>query len=148
MILLRTDRLQLTNLRRGDGPAVHRYRSDPDCARYQRWNDITPKAIDAYIARHTLRGQYATGTVNGQKVPAYRDEPRVDPQSTTETFVALKLYIDNWRWADVPIYIYTGKRLAEKRSEVSLSTITSCTCISLSRGMKTFAPARSSMGTR
>lgn len=70
------------------------------------------------IARHTLRGQYAAGTIDGQKVPAYRDEPRVDPQSTTETFVALKLYIDNWRWADVPIYIYTGKRLAEKRSEV------------------------------
>lgn len=70
------------------------------------------------IARNALRGQYAAGAIDGQKVPAYRDEPRVDPQSTTETFVALKLYIDNWRWADVPIYIYTGKRLAEKRSEV------------------------------
>lgn len=70
------------------------------------------------IKHNTLRGQYAAGTVDGQKVPAYRDEPRVDPQSATETFVALKLYLDNWRWADVPFYIYTGKRLAEKRSEV------------------------------
>lgn len=51
---LTTDRLQLTNLRRSDGPAVHSYRSDPDCARYQYWEAVTPEAIDAYIARHTL----------------------------------------------------------------------------------------------
>ncbi|WP_273198201.1 glucose-6-phosphate dehydrogenase [Barnesiella viscericola] len=69
------------------------------------------------IARHTLRGQYTTGVIDGQQVPAYREEAHVDPQSATETFVALKLFIDNWRWADVPVYIYTGKRLAEKRSE-------------------------------
>ena len=69
------------------------------------------------IARHTLRGQYTTGIIDGQQVPAYREEAHVDPQSATETFVALKLFIDNWRWADVPVYIYTGKRLAEKRSE-------------------------------
>lgn len=69
------------------------------------------------IARNTLRGQYTTGVIDGQKVPAYREEAHVDPQSATETFVALKLFIDNWRWADVPVYIYTGKRLAEKRSE-------------------------------
>lgn len=70
------------------------------------------------IARNTLRGQYSAGTIDGQKVPGYRDEPHIDPQSTTETFVALKLYIDNWRWAGVPVFIYTGKRLVEKRSEV------------------------------
>ncbi len=69
------------------------------------------------IARHTLRGQYTTGVIDGQQVPAYREEAHVDPQSATETFVALKLFINNWRWADVPVYIYTGKRLSEKRSE-------------------------------
>ena len=72
----------------------------------------------ADIERNTLRAQYTDGSLNGTKLPAYRNEPHVDKLSTTETFVALKLYIDNWRWADVPFYIYTGKRLAEKRSEV------------------------------
>ena len=86
MIFLRTDRLQLTNLRRGDGPAVHRYRSDPDCARYQRWNDITPEAIDAYIARHTLdvflsraeEQHYAIRTPDGTLIGelAYFDNPK------------------------------------------------------------------------
>ncbi len=70
------------------------------------------------ICRNTLRAQYAAGSTNGQKLPGYREEPHVNPQSATETFVALKLYIDNWRWADVPFFIYTGKRLAEKRSEI------------------------------
>ena len=54
MIFLKTDRLQLTNLRRGDTAALVAIRQDPDCARYQRWSDTTPDAIDAYIARHTL----------------------------------------------------------------------------------------------
>ena len=70
------------------------------------------------IAHNTLRAQYSEGKLNGTKLPGYREEPNVNKQSTTETFVALKLYIDNWRWAHVPFYIYTGKRLSEKRSEI------------------------------
>ena len=70
------------------------------------------------IAHNILRAQYSEGKLNGTKLPGYREEPNVNKQSTTETFVALKLYIDNWRWAHVPFYIYTGKRLSEKRSEI------------------------------
>ena len=72
------------------------------------------------IAHNILRAQYSEGKLNGTKLPGYREEPNVNKQSTTETFVALKLYIDNWRWAHVPFYIYTGKRLSEKRSEISV----------------------------
>ena len=65
-----------------------------------------------------VRGQYAEGWVKGEKVPAYREEPNVPPKSTTETFAALKLSIDNWRWADVPFYVRSGKRLAKRVSEI------------------------------
>ena len=67
-----------------------------------------------------VRGQYGAGEVKGEKVPAYRSEPNVDPQSTVETFVALKLLIDNWRWADVPFYLRTGKRLAARDTEIAI----------------------------
>ncbi|RMF76604.1 MAG: glucose-6-phosphate dehydrogenase [Acidobacteria bacterium] len=67
----------------------------------------------------TVRGQYGPGTMpDGERVPGYREEPGVDPQSSTETFVALRLAIDNWRWAGVPFYLRTGKRLAERASEI------------------------------
>src|SRR5688572_30216811 len=68
------------------------------------------------VAQNVVRGQYTDGVINGERVPAYRAEERVDPESMTETFVALKAYVDNWRWADVPFYIRVGKRLP-KRSE-------------------------------
>lgn len=67
-----------------------------------------------------VRGQYGAGWVRGEHVPAYRAEPGVAPDSNTETFVALKLFIDNWRWQDVPFYLRTGKRLARHVSEVSV----------------------------
>ena len=67
-----------------------------------------------------VRGQYGEGTVRGEPVPSYREEPHVDPDSLTETFVALKLSIDNWRWADVPIYLRTGKRLPRRVTEVTV----------------------------
>jgi glucose-6-phosphate 1-dehydrogenase len=66
------------------------------------------------------RGQYGPGLVAGEKVPGYRREPGVDPNSTTETFVALKLFVDNWRWQDVPFYLRTGKRLPVRASEVCI----------------------------
>jgi glucose-6-phosphate 1-dehydrogenase len=65
-----------------------------------------------------VRGQYGEGWIRGDKVPAYRTEPNVAPNSTTETFAALKLFIDNWRWADVPFYVRSGKRLARRVSEI------------------------------
>lgn len=70
-------------------------------------------------ALHTaVRGQYDAGTENGESVPAYRDENLVSPESHTETFAALKLSIDNWRWADVPFYVRTGKRLPTRYSSI------------------------------
>jgi glucose-6-phosphate 1-dehydrogenase len=66
-----------------------------------------------------VRGQYGEGTLpDGRRVPAYRSEPRVDPQSKTETYVALRLMIDTWRWAGVPFYLRTGKRLPGRFTEV------------------------------
>ncbi|MBC5766768.1 glucose-6-phosphate dehydrogenase [Ramlibacter albus] len=65
----------------------------------------------ADLAQHVVRGQYSAGVIDGHAVPAYRDEAGVDPESRTETFVALRAEIANWRWAGVPFYIRTGKRL-------------------------------------
>jgi glucose-6-phosphate 1-dehydrogenase len=70
------------------------------------------------VLSRAVRGQYGAGFVDGQVVPAYRSEPNVAPDSNTETFVALKFSIDNWRWADVPFYVRTGKRLKSRVSEI------------------------------
>jgi glucose-6-phosphate 1-dehydrogenase len=67
-----------------------------------------------------VRGQYGEGLEGGEKVAAYRNEPSVAADSNTETFVALKLKIDNWRWADVPFYLRTGKRLAKRVTEIAI----------------------------
>src|SRR5207342_1287330 len=72
------------------------------------------------IARNVVRGQYAEGAINGQSVPAYRAEQNVKPDSKTETFVALKVSVDDWRLADVPIYIRVGKRLPKSGTEISV----------------------------
>ncbi|MGH8354714.1 MAG: glucose-6-phosphate dehydrogenase [Pseudomonas sp.] len=66
----------------------------------------------------TVRGQYSAGKIGGQEVPAYYFEKNVDNDSDTETFVALQVEIDNWRWSGVPFYLRTGKRLAKKSSEI------------------------------
>ena len=70
------------------------------------------------VLTSSVRGQYDEGSLDGQRVAGYRGEPSVAPDSNTETFVALKLQIDNWRWAGVPFYLRTGKRLAERRTEI------------------------------
>jgi glucose-6-phosphate 1-dehydrogenase len=72
------------------------------------------------VSRFAVRGQYAAGRIGGDPVPAYRKEEGVDPNSSTETFVALKLFLDNWRWQDVPFYMRTGKRLAGRATEVCI----------------------------
>jgi glucose-6-phosphate 1-dehydrogenase len=68
----------------------------------------------------TVRGQYGEGLNGNQRTAAYRAEPLVSPTSNTETFVAMKLYIDNWRWADVPFYLRTGKRLPKRVTEITI----------------------------
>jgi glucose-6-phosphate 1-dehydrogenase len=72
------------------------------------------------VGRFAVRGQYARGWVWGEEVPGYREEENVAPDSTTETYVALKLFIDNWRWAGVPFYVRTGKRLPKRATEIAI----------------------------
>lgn len=67
-----------------------------------------------------IRGQYAAGWMKGKQIPGYREEQGVDPNSTTPTYVAMKLLIDNWRWQGVPFYLRTGKRLPKKVTEISI----------------------------
>ncbi len=70
------------------------------------------------VIENAVRGQYGPGTIGGRPVPGYREEPSVNPQSNTETFAALRLFVENWRWADVPFYLRTGKRLARHLTQV------------------------------
>ena len=74
----------------------------------------------AEVATNTVRGQYVSGWVEGQKLTSYRDEPEVAPDSQTETFVALKLGIDSWRWAGVPFFLRTGKALPSRVTEIAV----------------------------
>src|SRR5215467_10099295 len=71
------------------------------------------------VLTRAVRGQYG-GSHNGKQMPAYRTEPNVAPESHTETYAALKLMIDNWRWADVPFYVRTGKRMAKRVTEICI----------------------------
>jgi glucose-6-phosphate 1-dehydrogenase len=78
-------------------------------------------SFDAESARHNVvRGQYGAGIIDGKNIVSYREAPSVAPDSVTETYVALKLTIDNWRWAGVPFYLRTGKALAARRSEIAI----------------------------
>jgi glucose-6-phosphate 1-dehydrogenase len=72
------------------------------------------------VTKNVLRAQYTEGAIGGQPVPGYRQEKGVDPKSTTETYVALRINIDNWRWADVPVYMRVGKRLPKSVTEISV----------------------------
>ena len=78
------------------------------------------KAIRTPAPRHVLRGQYGPGFIEGKEVPGYREEEGVDPGSMTETFVAAKLCIDNWRWADTPFYLRIGKRMARRETTIGI----------------------------
>jgi glucose-6-phosphate 1-dehydrogenase len=75
---------------------------------------------DARIRRDVVRGQYTTGWLADHKVPGYREESEVDTASTVETFVALRLEIQNWRWADVPFYLRVGKRMPRRATEIAV----------------------------
>ena len=75
---------------------------------------LTPEAVE----RDTVRGQFGPAQVKGQALPGYRQEPNVNPKSTVETFAAMKLWVDNWRWAGVPFYLRSGKRLPKRSTEI------------------------------
>jgi len=77
---------------------------------------ITREQVDEF----TVRGQYGPGSVGGKPVPGYRQEPGVSPESRTETYAVLKLYFDNWRWAGVPFYIRSGKRMPKRVTEIAI----------------------------
>lgn len=79
------------------------------------WRAIPPLPI-----LNAVRGQYGPGVVQGQKVIGYRDEERVNPESGTETYAAVRLEIENWRWAGVPIYLRAGKRMKRRATEISI----------------------------
>ncbi len=72
------------------------------------------------VLTRAVRGQYGPGAVAGKAAAGYREEPNVSPTSKTETFVAMELYVDNWRWADVPFYMRTGKRLPARTTEIAI----------------------------
>jgi glucose-6-phosphate 1-dehydrogenase len=72
------------------------------------------------VEQLTVRGQYGPGWIEGREVPGYRQEPNVNPNSVTETYVALKLFIESWRWAGVPFYLRTGKRMPRRVSEIAV----------------------------
>jgi glucose-6-phosphate 1-dehydrogenase len=95
---------------------------DADAVRTEKTKVL--QAIHPLTGRNAVsdlvRGQYRAGEIGGQTVVGYRGEPDVDPNSCTETYIAMKLAIDNWRWAGVPFYIRTGKRLAHRRTEISI----------------------------
>jgi glucose-6-phosphate 1-dehydrogenase len=95
---------------------------DAECLRDEKvkvLRSIRPIPQSA-VSAHAFRAQYSRGTVGKEKVGGYLDEKGVPAQSTTETYAALKLYIDNWRWRNVPFYLRTGKRMAQSTSQISI----------------------------
>jgi len=81
---------------------------------------IVPPVVEE-VGSMAVRGRYGSGVVGGVESPAYLDEPGVDPHSRTETYAALRLHVSNWRWAGVPFYLRTGKRLARKLTEIAVT---------------------------
>jgi glucose-6-phosphate 1-dehydrogenase len=110
--------LQLTSLMAVEPPASF----DATAVRNEKLKilqSIRPYNLEM-VAQSAVRGQYAPASGNGKKLAGYRDEPGVNPGSRTETFVAMRVLIDNWRWAGVPFYLRTGKRLAKRTTEIMI----------------------------
>jgi len=78
------------------------------------------RALHTPGPKHVVRGQYGRGFVEGEEVPGYREEEGVAPDSLTDTYIAAKLYVDNWRWADTPFYVRAGKRLARRETTIAI----------------------------
>lgn len=93
---------------------------DADAIRYEKlkvFQSLRPIKPEE-VSKQIIRGQYTASKIKGESIHAYREEPGVDPDSHTETFIAMKFYIDNWRWAGIPFYIRTGKRLPTRVTEI------------------------------
>ena len=95
---------------------------DADAVRAEKAKVIEAirRVSPAEALKNAVRGQYVFGEVKGKPMQAYRQSPDVDPKSRTETYIALKLWIDNWRWADVPFYIRTGKGMTARKTEIAI----------------------------
>ncbi|MDQ3893304.1 MAG: glucose-6-phosphate dehydrogenase [Actinomycetota bacterium] len=91
---------------------------DADSVRNEKVKAL--RAMHTPGPKHVVRGQYGRGYVEGLEVPGYREEQGVDAESLTETYVAAKLYVDNWRWADIPFYVRTGKRLPRRETTITI----------------------------
>jgi glucose-6-phosphate 1-dehydrogenase len=110
--------LQLLTLTAMEPPVAF----DADSVREQKvqvLRAIRPMTVEE-VQKRTIRGQYGPGTIAGKQVPGYRQEPGVNPNSTTETYVAVEFHVDNWRWAGVPFYVRAGKRLANQVTEIAV----------------------------
>ncbi len=116
--IIQSHMMQLLTLMAMESPVA----IEPDAVRSEKVKvlraarRIPPEAV----ARHVVFGQYGPGMIDGQWMPGYLAEPRVAPRSRTPTFVAMRLFIDNWRWAGVPFYLRTGKRLPKRVTEVAV----------------------------
>jgi len=110
--------MQLLTLTAMEPPAAY----EADAIRAEKvkvLQSIRPFSVDA-IDDSAVRGQYGPGVVGGKRVPGYREEPNVDPQSNTPTYAAVRFWIYNWRWAGVPFYLKSGKRLEKRVSEIAI----------------------------
>jgi len=108
--------MQLLALTAMDPPSLF----EPDRVRDEKvkvYRAIRPFPTDD-LKNYLVLGQYGAGSINGKRVPAYRDEPGINPDSLTPTFAMMKIFLDNWRWQGVPFYLTSGKRLAKKRTEI------------------------------
>jgi glucose-6-phosphate 1-dehydrogenase len=114
--MIQNHALQLLTMMAMEPPST----SDADAIRDEKLKVLrslkpfTPEAV----AKDVVRGQYKAGTVDGRRVPGYLEEAKVPPASTTETFVALRTEVQNWRWAGVPFYLRTGKRLPARDAQI------------------------------
>jgi glucose-6-phosphate 1-dehydrogenase len=93
---------------------------DGNAVRDEKIKAMTAVKMIETVDEFAVRGQYGAGYVLGDNVVGYRQETGVNPESSTETFAALKLYFDNWRWAGVPFYIRSGKRLTKRMTEIAI----------------------------
>lgn len=110
--------LQLLTLTAMEAPALFNAKSVRD-EKVKVLKSIVPLSGEKAI-KNTVRAQYVSGTVDGERVPSYRDEPDVAPESVTETYMAARLFINNWRWAGVPFYLRSGKRMPKRLTEIAI----------------------------
>lgn len=116
--MIQSHLLQLLTLVAMEPPAVMEAESLRD-EKVKVLKSVRPISEES-VAGHAFRARYTQGEIDGKQVVAYIDEESVPADSTTETYAALKLYIDNWRWRGVPFYLRTGKRMAERQSMISI----------------------------